>query len=882
MFFAWIAVIRRCAFPARKVAFVNLDSVTIYLALCLTAGIAVDARAADIAEAERLYKSGQYAECIELTAAAIADGDFSETWRVLKIQAELATGRYTDANKSLKLALDRYPASVRLRWIGGDVHRFNGNGELAAKTLDEIAELFSSASWRYRDPTNQIALGRFFLHRGADAKQVLNEIYSKVKKASPGLPEAFVASGELALDKHDYGLAAEAFEQAAKLDPLDPEVHFGLARSYAPSDTAKSNTALEMAQRRNPNHVPSLLLIVDNQIDAESYDKAETTISKVLAINAKQPLAWAYRAVLAHLNNDPEQERKCRNEALATWAANPEVDYLIGKKLSQKYRFAEGSTYQRKSLVFDPNYLPAKLQLSQDLLRLGQELEGWKLADEVFDKDGYDVVAHNLVTLRDRLTKFRILEGDGFVIRMEAHESTVYGQRVLDSLRRAKQTLCAKYDVQLDEPVYVEIFPQQQDFAIRTFGLPGGAGFLGVCFGHVVTMNSPASQGSTPSNWQSVLWHEFCHVVTLTKTNNKMPRWLSEGISVYEERQANPAWGQSLNPQYRKMILAGELTPVSALSGAFLDPKSPLHLQFAYYESSLVVEYLVEKYGLDMLQRILVDLGVGMPINDSIRRYAGSLELLDQEFGEFARQRAENLAPDADFAEPDLPPLADTARLAAWNVEHPNNFVGLQRYAKQLLAEKNWQAAKEPLEKLLKLYPAYHGPDNAHWMLSLVYRELGDTERERAALNELAKLDDDATDVYLRLAELGAAAGDWEAVLVSAERLLEVNPLLRAPQKYLAEAAERTGDDARAIEGLTALAEMDPLDPADIHFRTAQLLYRSGNFPAARLQVLKSLEEAPRYRDAHRLLLKIVAESDREPATPEPSATSPAATREKP
>ena len=33
----------------------------------------------------------------------------------------------------------------------------------------------------------------------------------------------------------------------------------------------------------------------------------------------------------------------------------------------------------------------------------------------------------------------------------------------------------------------MEIFPQQKDFAIRTFGLPGGAGFLGVCFGTVVT-----------------------------------------------------------------------------------------------------------------------------------------------------------------------------------------------------------------------------------------------------------------------------------------------------------------------------------------------------------------------------------------------------------
>ena len=40
-----------------------------------------------------------------------------------------------------------------------------------------------------------------------------------------------------------------------------------------------------------------------------------------------------------------------------------------------------------------------------------------------------------------------------------------------------------------------------------------------------------------------------------------MPRWLSEGISVYEERQENPAWGSAMNPRYREMILGDDLTP---------------------------------------------------------------------------------------------------------------------------------------------------------------------------------------------------------------------------------------------------------------------------------------------------------------------------------
>src|SRR3989475_8504653 len=141
----------------------------------------------------------------------------------------------------------------------------------------------------------------------------------------------------------------------------------------------------------------------------------------------------------------------------------------------------------------------------------------------------------------------------------------------------------------LEHPTFVEIFPDQKDFAVRTFGMPGNPGFLGVCFGSVITANSPASQTANPANWEAVLWHEFCHVVTLQMTRNKMPRWLSEGISVYEEQQANPVWGQRMNPRYRELILEGGLTPVGELSAAFLTAKSDHHLQFAYYESSLVV-----------------------------------------------------------------------------------------------------------------------------------------------------------------------------------------------------------------------------------------------------------------------------------------------------
>ena len=815
------------------------------------------APAADIVQAHRLYQSGKYAACIEAAAKAIEASEPSENWPLIKIRAELALGRYPDAQKTLDKALARFQASIQLRWLGREVSRFNRQPDRAAELTDEIGELVRQSAWRFRDPANQLALGRFFLSQGVDAKQVLDRIFNQVKKQQPHNVEAFLASGELALEKSDYALAAEAFAEAAKLDPQAPDAHLGLARAYAASDPDKSRAALEAALAQNANHVDSLLRVADDHVDAERYDEAAETLRRIEAINPEHPLLWAYRAVLAHLKNESDAERECREHALRWWPTNPEVDHKIGEKLSQKYRFAEGAKYQRLSLVFDAGYLPAKMQLAQDLLRLGDEDDGWPLADDVYEQDGYNVVAHNLVTLHDNLGKFRTLEAGGFVVRMDPREAAIYGSRVLDLLQRAKAALCAKYEVTIDEPVIVELFPRQQDFAIRTFGLPGGAGFLGVCFGRVITANSPASQGEHPSNWEATLWHEFCHVVTLHKTHNKMPRWLSEGISVYEERQADATWGQAINPRYRELMLGDRLTPVSRLSGAFLHPRTPLDLQFAYFESSLVVEYLIEKHGLETLKRVLVDLGVGMPINDSLARYTGSLEALDREFAEFARARAAAMAPNADWAEPTLPPAATSAEWAVWVEKNPRNYPGLKRWARQLLDEKQWQAAEKPLKTMLELYPTDAGAGNPLALLATVYRELGDAVQERAALEKLAALSADDVDAFTRLIELTSQAEDWASTVKYAARLLAVQPLLRTPYRQLATAAEKTGDNTLAIDCYRAQLLLDPMDPAETHFRLAAALRRAGDLPGAKRQVLEALEEAPRYRAALAELLAI-------------------------
>lgn len=823
----------------------------------LILGVAGGARGADLAEAEKLLRTGKYTECETLAADEIAKGAETSSWWALKVRAEVACGMFDAAGKTIEDARAKFPTDLALHLLAYDVYRTSGRDKDAAAVLAAVQQRVADRT--ANSPADRVALGRYLLATGTDAKNVLDQFFNAVVKKTPDYLDAHLAVAELALGKHDRGLAADTLQKAPKEAAQEPRFHYLMARAFAEDDRARSAKALADALAINPHHADSLLLRADHLIDAEDYPAAEAALKAVLDVDPGEPRAWAYRAVIANLNADAAGEKAAREKALARWPGDPHVEHLIGRKLSQDYRFKEGAAYQRLALEKDKGYLPAKAQLCQDLLRLGEETEGWKLAAEVFAADGYNVVAHNLVSLRDHLASFRTTAADGFLLRMDQKEADLYGPRALALLRRAKQTLTAKYGVKLDKAVTVEIFPRNQDFAVRTFGMPGADGFLGVCFGPVITANSPASQGKTPSNWEAVLWHELCHTITLQKTHNKMPRWLSEGISVYEETLENPGWGQWMTPKYREMILGDELTPLSKLSGAFMNAKTPLHVRFAYFESALAVEFLIRRYGFDSLKAVLDDLGAGVPVNEALeRRAGGSLAKLDREFAEFARERAKSIAPDATWEKLDLPDGADSATVRAWLEKHPKNFWGQQRLGVRLVKEQKWAEAEPALKDFRALYPEYVGADSAYELLAVTYRAAGKTAEETAVLEELVKQDVDATEAHQRLIELHEAKGDWAAAALHARNWLAVNPLTPAPHRALAKAAEQLKERAEAMTAYRAVLRFGVPDAADVRYRLAVLLEQNGERDKARREVLKALEDAPRSREAHELLLKLV------------------------
>ena len=635
-------------------------------------------------EVRNFFQSGRYDIVIQICDYALRRGQPSWEWRTLRFESLANTGRYEEAIEEALASSEQFPDQLGALLRAHEMFDSMGLQEESRSMFNAINKAAASVPTKDRTALDYVYLGKAALVLGADPAGVLEKYYGVAKNFEArgenipeGLLEAYLASGELALLKDDYERAGKEFQEAYKLSPNHPEVLYGLARAFMPSERQVATGYLDRVIEEAPYHFGALLMLAESAIKYERYDVAAEFLTEVESVNERHPLAAAYRAVLVELEwNDRVGFELEREKALSIWANNPEVDHLIGRVLSYKYRHAEGAASQRRALEMDPDFLPAKLQLALDYLRLGRVEEAWPLAEAVGQADEYNVLAYNLEILEKELESFASIESDDFIIRMPQNEAEIYGDRVLELLTEADVVLGEKYGIDIEEKTLVEFYPKQQDFAIRTFGSLGGEGLLGVCFGPVITMNSPGSRTAGKSNWEATLWHEYAHTITLTMTKNKMPRWLSEGISVYEEVQRHENWGQRMTPRYRRMILEEDaLTPISVMSEAFFTAKDGEAIMFAYFQSMLVVEYLVEHFGLESIRAILRDLGDGVLINDAIAKYTEPIDELEENFNLATLTQAQNYGPKVD-----------------WHLD-----------------EENWKAAVTSAEELIQLLPDYTG-----------------------------------------------------------------------------------------------------------------------------------------------------------------------------
>ncbi|MBB5039468.1 peptidase MA family metallohydrolase [Prosthecobacter dejongeii] len=812
----------------------------------------------NLAPVAQLLAKGDYELCGRICEAAIQRGMKAPEWRLMRIRALMRQGQEETARDEVELAVNTFPENLELLMLQHENAILLGRKDIANKALTAVNAAAKTKRPQDRTAQDWVSLGQAALALGADAKKVIEQYFTVAQKKEPKLEAAYLAEGHLALTKDDDARAADVFRAGLKAHGETALLRTGLALAFASSDREKQMENIARALELNPLQAEAHLAQAEMLIGAEKFMDAEAAIQKVLDVRENCPEAWALRAAVARLSAAGEGKViAARQRGLQRWAQNPEVDHILGRVISRAYRFAEGQAHQRQALAFAPTFLPAKVQLCHDLLRLGEEDEAWKLAAEIRDHDGYNIQAHNIGLLEAQMKGYVTQSYDDFILKMPKRDWPIYGERALTLLRDAKSVLAAKYGLELKRPVMVEFFGAQQDFAIRTFGSLGGQGLLGVCFGTVITMNSPGGLAHGRNNWEATLWHEFCHVVTLTLTRNKMPRWLSEGISVHEETLKNPAWGMNMNAEFRQMILDEEaITPIGELTSAFLNAQDEDHLMFAYFQSSRVVAWLLERFGQDSIQRILKDLAEGKRINEALAAHTEELGKLEKEFEKYFKEQAQkqfgSLA-DWQKPKPEEVNLQDLDSLKIYRQSHPNHLLATQSYVQMMREQEKWEEVILAADQLIRLVPEDTSVKSGYQIKADALNKLGRKDEEIQILRYIAEHESSAMPVFLRLIEEDRSQKNWTSLRTQAQRAIALNPFLKTPQQALAEAAEAEGRTEEAIESYRRVLILAPETAAQTHFHLAQL-HKSRDKFQAKKHLLDAISLAPRFREGHEML----------------------------
>ena len=695
------------------------------------------------------------------------------------------------------------------------------------------------------------ALGRF-----RDA----NQIFRRAAGAATQDPAINTAWGELFLEKYNIQDAVRSFQAALANDPEWVPAHLGLARSLIGENPSAAADMARLALDFDESSEQAYLLLAELALDERRYDDANSRIEQALNVNPNSFEARSLRAAIAYLE---DRLSDFKAEVAGVLTLNPrygEVYRVVGAQAASHYRFKEAVELVQKALELSPNNSSAQAELGMHLLRTGDEAGARRTLDRSFEADPFSVVTFNLLRMLDAVDEFETIHSGDLVVRLHPDEAPVLGDYVVSLASEALETLAGRYGVEVDGPILLEVFPRHDDFAVRNVGLPGMIGALGACFGRVVTMDSPRARPPGTFNWQATLWHEMAHVVTLQMSRNRVPRWLTEGISVYEERLAKSAWGRDMEMTFAQALEVGETLPLRELNAGFMKPET---ISLAYFQASLLVEHLVDLHDEHVLHELLRGYGAGLDTEAALDRAAGiDLDDLQKSFDVAVENKFSELRRALRQPVSGALPEAGTQldMLGALATAYPASYAVQVTYGKALYSAGDLGTAVLVLERASALVPIATGSDSPRSLLADIAIKQGRRDRAMRELAGLLEHDHQDLDSARRLAALAEETGNREYQRIAYERIIEIDPFDVVPHAALGRLALDRGEIKTAIREFRVALAAGPMDAVVAHCDLAESLMLAGEMDEAKRHALAALELAPSYERGQELLLRAVGE----------------------
>ena len=659
-----------------------------------------------------------------------------------------------------------------------------------------------------------------------------NEAFRTAAKIRTTDPAVRVRWGRMYLEHYQEADAAALFQEALKLKADYPPALLGMAMVAGERFEGEASKNAQKALKGDPKLFEAEELIARVELEDGHPDKADEAAKRALAISPEALDAMAVLGTIDLLNDKAESPWMAKMLAINPvygngWAIAAHF-FIINR------RYEEGIDLYKKALKLDPTLQSARSDMGVTMMRLGLEEDARRELEQVYNA-GYrspeTVNSLRLIDSYKNFTKFKTPKTVLMLHKKEAELMRPYFQAELD---RALATYEKKYDYKLEKPVQVEVYPDHEDFAVRTLGMPG-LGALGVTFGYVVAMDSPSARKPGQWHWASTMWHELSHVYALELTKHKVPRWFTEGLAVYEETAASPDWGDRLDPGSIAALKDKKLLPVAELDRGFMHPTYPDQVTVSYFQAGQICSFISEKWGYNTLQAMLRDFAVPLTTPQVIEK---ELKIKPEEF-------------DRQF----LAWLDDHTSHVVQNVDEWRKRI---RGVNDMIKAKKWDEAIKEGEAVRGFYPDYVEIGNVYDFLAQAWLAKGDKAKATTELERYSQIGGRDPETLKQLSQLQSEQGKKKEAAATLERLNLIYLQDDAVHNRLGAIYMDLQNPSNAIREYQAvLANPKALDPAGAHFGLAVAYKAVNKIDEAREEVISALEVAPGLKPAQKLLLEL-------------------------
>ena len=797
--------------------------------------------------ATRAFIEGKYDDVDAMTAKLDAN---DPNVVALKARGMIERGRYADAEALLEPVALRAPTSEAGLQLGL-LQKILGR-PAAAQTLGRVTALVSSTRSAIEIARAARAL------QALDRFKEANEAFRIAASAAPRNAGIQTGWGDLFLEKYNNAEAIKSYQAALEADPRWAPALLGAARALENDDPPQAKAMIARVLQINPTSADAQIFIASQADDIDHRGDARAALKKALEISPSSIEAHTALAALAFVDdNTPEFEAEVA-KVHAVAPLNADVYREAGEVLAHNYRFDEAVAMTRRALAIAPRDAQALADLGAQLLRTGDEPAARTSLESSFQIDPYNVSTYNMLQMLDSLDKFETFRDGDLVVKLHK-DDVVLKEYVIALAHNALDTMAKRYEFTPKGPILIEMFRKHDDFAVRTAGLPGMVGALGACFGRVVTLDSPRVEGRPAGDflWEATLWHELGHVITVQMSNQRVPRWLTEGISEWEETKERKDWTRPGAAMFARVMNRGEAIKLKDLNEAFQDPR---RRQLAYYQGRFVVDYMVTTFGQASMNRLIRAYGQGLDTDTALKQIlktdlaamqTGFDQYLEKEFG--ALRQALVVPEGTDLSKMPVDGLEKLAK------DNPKSFPIQQALGMALRKAGKTDEAMQAFEKASQLAPTAEGDDSPHAQMAALALEKKDRTRAIAELTALFNVDFENLPAAQHLAALLKEANVTDAARTRPvyERIVALDPFDGEARSALGRLAlQRNEADFAAREFRTVIA-LKPIDPAIAYTDLAESYLKSGKRDEAKRQALAALEIAPTYARAQDLLLQL-------------------------